>query len=312
MAGEAFAGSFLSGALNFIGNRYNNSRNIANQWAMNERNYNAQKEFYQNSIQWRKKDALNAGINPIYALGASSASFSPSYQATQENAPDFSFIERGLNNYIQAKQAQEQINLQKQEFKSSIDLKEAQVGTEQARQALLSAQTTKLLNEMNEEAKTPATTPTQATNKINNLLNKIQKPKSQIDFLNEILDPRKKAVVYANANGSYSVVYDDQSIRGQLYTEQQPGLLASAIPGGTYIADRIDMNRMSWELKDEYEKIARELEKQNPGKYAYIKYNTKSGIWEIHLKDDANTMKENLKDRLRKKGASEKYINSIK
>lgn len=292
-------------------NTATNNTNWYRQQLMNERNYQAQKEFYQNSIQWRKQDALQAGINPIYALGGSSASFSPSYQASFDNAlkdPTADNINNAIATGISAYQATQQAK----ESKAQIALMKSQELTQQAQTRFLDARTSELLNTIAEKAEQPAQTPAKTQNKVNNLLNKTQKPKSQIDFLNEILDPRKKAVVYANANGSYSVVYDDQSIRGQLYSEQQPGLLASAIPGGSYIADRIDMNRMSWELKDEYEKIARELERRNPGKHAYIEYNTKSGIWEVHLKDNTNTMKENLKDRLRKKGASERYINSIK
>lgn len=37
----------------------------------------AQREFAQNSIQWRVKDARKAGIHPLFALGANTHSFSP-------------------------------------------------------------------------------------------------------------------------------------------------------------------------------------------------------------------------------------------
>ena len=36
------------------------------QW---QKNYNAQKEFAQNSIQWRVQDAQKAGLHPLYAMG---------------------------------------------------------------------------------------------------------------------------------------------------------------------------------------------------------------------------------------------------
>lgn len=36
-----------------------------------------QKEFAQSGIQWRVEDAKKAGIHPLYALGAQTASFSP-------------------------------------------------------------------------------------------------------------------------------------------------------------------------------------------------------------------------------------------
>lgn len=41
------------------------------------RNIELQKEFAQSGLQWKAADALKAGIHPIYAMGASGASFSP-------------------------------------------------------------------------------------------------------------------------------------------------------------------------------------------------------------------------------------------
>lgn len=42
------------------------------------RNEALQREFAQNGIQWRVEDAKKAGIHPIYALGGSGATFTPS------------------------------------------------------------------------------------------------------------------------------------------------------------------------------------------------------------------------------------------
>lgn len=47
------------------------SNNLAN------KNIAAQKEFAQNGIRWRVEDAKRAGIHPLYALGATTNSFSP-------------------------------------------------------------------------------------------------------------------------------------------------------------------------------------------------------------------------------------------
>lgn len=44
---------------------------------MAAQNIALQKEFAQSGIQWKVKDAEAAGINPLYALGASTTSFSP-------------------------------------------------------------------------------------------------------------------------------------------------------------------------------------------------------------------------------------------
>lgn len=52
------------------------NRNAAKK--QDELNYKRQKEFAQKGIQWKSADALKAGIHPIYAMGGSTASFSPS------------------------------------------------------------------------------------------------------------------------------------------------------------------------------------------------------------------------------------------
>lgn len=44
----------------------------------NEQNIKLQREFAQNGVQWKVADARKAGISPLAALGASTASFSPS------------------------------------------------------------------------------------------------------------------------------------------------------------------------------------------------------------------------------------------
>lgn len=53
--------------------------NIQNQNEINKKNADLQREFAQNSIQWRVQDAQKAGIHPLSALGASGYQASPSY-----------------------------------------------------------------------------------------------------------------------------------------------------------------------------------------------------------------------------------------
>lgn len=72
-------GNFIKGggifgmAANLIGG------NRSNKFARGEANRQIalQKEFAQNGIRWRVEDAKAAGLHPLYALGASGASFSP-------------------------------------------------------------------------------------------------------------------------------------------------------------------------------------------------------------------------------------------
>lgn len=74
-----FAGG--SALLGGLGNWLNGKSNRKAQQSANTQNYNAQKEFYQNSVRWRVADSIAAGVNPLYGLGADSAAFSPSFQA---------------------------------------------------------------------------------------------------------------------------------------------------------------------------------------------------------------------------------------
>ncbi|CAM3387128.1 hypothetical protein [Helicobacter labetoulli] len=61
--------------LNFVGGLMN----MNNQNKLAERQENLQREFAQNSIQWRVNDAKKAGIHPIAALGSQGISYNPSY-----------------------------------------------------------------------------------------------------------------------------------------------------------------------------------------------------------------------------------------
>lgn len=84
-------GSLISAGANIIGGLLGRQgakeqNEIALQQAA--RNEALQREFAQNGIRWKVDDAKRAGIHPLYALGASTTSFSPvSVGATNEMAP---------------------------------------------------------------------------------------------------------------------------------------------------------------------------------------------------------------------------------
>lgn len=67
--------SLLSAGTSIIGGILGNK----SQEKANKANAALQREFAQNSIQWKTEDAKKAGIHPIYALGAPTYSASPSY-----------------------------------------------------------------------------------------------------------------------------------------------------------------------------------------------------------------------------------------
>lgn len=58
-------------------------------------NYQHQKEFAQNAIQWRVADAKAAGLHPLAALGASPLGFSPSFSGAIPSSSDWDFSAMG-------------------------------------------------------------------------------------------------------------------------------------------------------------------------------------------------------------------------
>lgn len=67
-------GSLISGAADLVGGLL--GRKSAEK--ANKENAANQKEFAQNSVQWRVADAQKAGVSPLFALGMSPMSYSPS------------------------------------------------------------------------------------------------------------------------------------------------------------------------------------------------------------------------------------------
>ncbi len=161
------AGAILaSGLANIYANQQNNETNWARQQQINKLNYQAQKEFAQNSIQWRKQDALRAGINPIYALNAYGANFSPSFQATGNNPNDYSFLGQSA---VQAVSAYQQTQQAKAD-KASVALIKQQTATEQARELESTARASLMISQADQIANSA----TKTQQKVNISANSIQ------------------------------------------------------------------------------------------------------------------------------------------
>ena len=97
--GSAIGGA-IGGALGLIGA----GQSQANAERLNQLNYEHQKEFAQNGIRWKVADAKAAGLHPLAALGASTASYSPS--AVIGDSPDYSFLKdmgQGIDRAMDAK-----------------------------------------------------------------------------------------------------------------------------------------------------------------------------------------------------------------
>lgn len=68
-------GTVLAGGTELIGAKMNADA----QEEASRRNAELQREFAQHGVRWKVEDAKAAGIHPLYALGANTHSFSPSY-----------------------------------------------------------------------------------------------------------------------------------------------------------------------------------------------------------------------------------------
>lgn len=75
--------SLAGGLINYFGGKKTDSENRKAQEQVNQQNYQAQKEFAQNSIQWKVDDAKKAGLHPLAAIGAQSSYYTPSAVAYQ-------------------------------------------------------------------------------------------------------------------------------------------------------------------------------------------------------------------------------------
>lgn len=74
-------GSLISAGASLLGGLFSGQRQEETNQAMlrdKEQDRAMQREFAQNTIQWKSEDAKKAGINPYYALGASTTSYAPS------------------------------------------------------------------------------------------------------------------------------------------------------------------------------------------------------------------------------------------
>ncbi|MEM3753884.1 MAG: hypothetical protein QW518_08940 [Thermofilaceae archaeon] len=106
-------------------------------WATNKankENVKFQKRFAKQGIQWRVADAEKAGIHPLYALGAQTASFTPSVQPVT----DGSAVDSATREFSAMRAAR----LAEREVESRIESNRAQAGYYKA-QALASMQARK-------------------------------------------------------------------------------------------------------------------------------------------------------------------------
>lgn len=83
-------GGVVGGLLGGAGSVVSAGISAANAKAINQANYEHQKEFAQHGIRWKVADAKASGLHPLAALGAQTSSYTPS--AVVGDSPDFSFL----------------------------------------------------------------------------------------------------------------------------------------------------------------------------------------------------------------------------
>lgn len=72
------------------------------------KNRDAQEEFARMGVRWKVEDAKAAGIHPLYALGANTMSFTPSYVGDTSQADMIRDTGQNINRAIQATATQEE------------------------------------------------------------------------------------------------------------------------------------------------------------------------------------------------------------
>jgi len=131
-AGATIAGGLLSNKSQKDANRANEAHAL--------RQEQLQKDFAQQGIQWKVKDAEAAGVHPLYALGANTTS----YQPTQVGggASDFSFLGdagQNIGRAIQSQMPSEKRALALQTTAAALQNEGLQLDNELKRTQLISA-----------------------------------------------------------------------------------------------------------------------------------------------------------------------------
>lgn len=111
---DGAAGGIIGGSIGAVGSLIGGNQKSNNAQALANMNYEAQKEFAQNGIRWKVADAKAAGIHPLYALGATTASYSPVSGYGGDNGISDAFAQlgngfsQGLDRAAQAKMTKEE------------------------------------------------------------------------------------------------------------------------------------------------------------------------------------------------------------
>lgn len=104
MVWGTIAASAISGGLNYLGQRSANK----SAESIFQQNAALQREFAQKGIRWRVEDAKAAGIHPLYAMGASIPTYSPSSVSFGNTMKGFADASQNIGRAIDATRTSEE------------------------------------------------------------------------------------------------------------------------------------------------------------------------------------------------------------
>lgn len=245
LVGSAF--NLAGGLLGSSGAKKANAQNAAYQLAMWKANYDAQKEFAQNGIRWKVEDSKNAGIHPLFGLGASGSSFSPintgSYYENENAglAQSIGAMGQDISRAVQAKEtpAEREIRKLKENELYSLDVqqKEANIALTMAQKNAISA------NLQQEQPTIPQ------VNGSNGQLIEGQAQSGQYGVLKDVLDSSQW---YRTPNGGYMIAPHQQLMdlisEGMLTRGQFYNMLTTAFREGKLHPPRQAKKGYEWNI----------------------------------------------------------------
>lgn len=120
--------ALISAGANLFSNLFNSSKQDEKnkqEAALAQQNIQLQKDFAQQGIQWKVADAKAAGLHPLAALGANTASFSPVSVGGAAPSMDFSSMGQDLSRAAKAMSNAEQRAAVDEEHSRKLQLEKA-------------------------------------------------------------------------------------------------------------------------------------------------------------------------------------------
>lgn len=266
--------SWPGGLFEGLGSLFGAGINAGIQADINKKNYEMQKEFAQNSLQWKVEDAKKAGLHPLAAVGAQGYTANPSFVGSNfgEGLAKFgSALGGGINQDARdaRREAEEERKLQLENMRLQNEQIKAQIDNIRKKSDVMS------------EVMPSVTKPPHLLQKLNVGRGELKKPdpdkkpsKALAVDANDWLVKAKPSLEMSHAgNGILKVTPNADGLSGQNFSE---GLLAKPL---TYLDTADYFTRNNWQGLRELEAEARRrgvLTSDKP--YYNLSYNAMGGV----------------------------------